>query len=123
MTWYEPWITINCPHCGGEVHIDKVDEDFIEESHMNDNFVEGDNWLHDQRQNEHPKYIPNHHIFLARGLWKIGMKKVLKILSHELFEVAMESKGLKYDPSHAEANWFETLVGKTIKPATPEGVE
>jgi len=114
VSWMEPWITVNSPL--GPIHIDKVDEDYIEEN-INPDFVEGDNWLHDQRQTEHPKCIPDHHIFIASGLWKIGMLKVMKIFVHEYSEVLAEGlKGAKYNQAHYDvANPSETKTGKILR--------
>ena len=111
--WHVPWLSVPSPL--GDIQIDAVDEDYIEESGMNRDFVEGDNWLHDQRQTDHPKYVPDHHIFLAAGLFKIGMPKVIKTLAHELTEVILEAKGQTYEQAHPKANEIETEVGKAVK--------
>ena len=109
MSWCEPWLTLS-----NGIQIDRVDEEYIQESGMNPDFVQGDNWLHDRMQNEHPRYIPDGHVFLAKSLWKIGADKVIKILSHELFEVAFELDGLAYDSAHDRANVIEDEVGRAL---------
>lgn len=111
----EPWITIDYPKLG-KIYVDKVDEDQIEESGINPDFVEGDNWLHDRKQAIHRRYIPDHHIFLARGLFKLGILKVLKTLMHELSEVLAENEGFSYDKAHAEvANPVETEMAQEMR--------
>ena len=120
MKWLEPWTEIDCPlKCGGTIYLDKVNEDYIEESGINPDFVEGDNWLHDQRQKDHPPYVPDHHIFLADGLFKIGFKKVVKTMTHELAELLAEEMGYPYEKAHEEvANPVETEVGEEIHAET-----
>ncbi len=112
VVWLFPWEDIECPlDCKGTIYIDQVDEDYIEESGMNPDFVEGDNWLHDQEQKDHPPYVPDHHIFLSRGLFKIGMKKVWKTFAHELAELILMARGQNYDEAHPQANIVETELG------------
>jgi hypothetical protein len=78
--------------------------------------VEGDNWLHDRKQKIHRRYIPDHHIFIATGLFKIGIFKVVKTLMHELSEVLAESKGFSYDAAHSEvANPVETEIAQEMR--------
>ena len=116
VRWCEPWVEVDCPlPCGGTIYVDKVNEDYIEESGLNRDFVEGDNWLHDQRQKDHPPYVPDHHIFLSTGVFKMGWKKVMKTFTHELTELIFESKGLPYEEAHPIANEVETEIGSEIK--------
>lgn len=102
----EPWIVVNSPI--GPIYVDKVDEDEIEES-IEPDFVEGTNWLHSS-------WLPDHHIALAKGLWKLGNLKVLKTFIHEFSEVLAESRGVKYEKAHSEvANPSETAAAGVLR--------
>ena len=103
----EPWITVNSPI--GPIKVVKVDEDEVEESGIEPDFVEGTNWLHSS-------WLPDHTLALAKGLWKLGMLKVLKIFIHEYSEVLTEAKGVPYEKAHSKAaNPSEITAAKVIK--------
>jgi hypothetical protein len=111
-SWSEPWITVNSPV--GPINVCKVDEEYIEEN-VDPDFVEGDNWKHDGEQTDHPKFVPDHHIFISKELFKVGMYKVFKTFIHEYSEVLAMSKGEKYDEAHSTiANPAETYAAKVI---------
>jgi hypothetical protein len=120
VKWCEPWTEVDCPlECGGIIYVDMVNEDYLEESGINPDFVEGDNWVHDGWQKDHKPYVPDHHIFLSSGIFKIGPKKVIKTFTHEFVEVIAMSHGLTYDESHENfANPAETKIGEVVKAET-----
>jgi hypothetical protein len=96
--------------CKKPIHVDVVDENEVNK--VNPDYVEADNWLHDQRQTDHPKIVPDHHIFLSDMLFSDPLK-VKKTLAHELAEVFAESLGMGYDKAHEEvANPVESEVAK-----------
>jgi hypothetical protein len=114
------WKTIPClePGCKKPIEIDIVDEDKLEASD-NPDFVEGDNWLHDQQQTDHPKYVPDHHILLSSLIFK-EKGKPAKTLAHELAEIVAEDEGMPYDEAHEEiANPVEESVARHRAPRVP----
>lgn len=111
---FEPWITMDSPM--GTIKVVLVDEDCIEDSQVDPDFVEGDNWVHDSQQKDRPRWVPDHTIVLAKGLFKIGGFKVLKTLIHEYSEAIAMSKGMKYNEAHATvANPSERSILEVVK--------
>ena len=103
----EPWIVVNSPV--GPIHVVKVDEDEIEESGLEPDFVEGTNWLHSS-------WLPDHYIALAKGLWKLGQLKVMKTFVHEFAESLAEARRAPYEKAHAKvANPSETKAARILR--------
>ena len=117
-----PWKRFPCiePGCTKQITVDVVPEDAIEESGLNPDLVEGDNWIHDQRQTDHKRGIPDHHIWLTDVTMKAGPVKIVKTLAHELAEVVAEAFGLPYEPAHElVANSVETQEAKAQRHRAP----
>ena len=96
--------------CKRPIYVDMVDENEVNK--VNKDYVEGDNWLHDKRQTDWPKTVPDHHVFLSSILFSDPLK-VKKTLAHELAEVFAESLGMGYNRSHEEvANPVEDEVAQ-----------
>ena len=113
----KPWKTIPCiePGCTKSIHVNVVDEDEIEESGANPDFVEGDNWIHDGKQTDYPQYIPDHHIILSSLIFQDPVK-VDKTLAHELAEIVAMASGIPYEQAHElVANPVETAEAKAAR--------
>ena len=122
--WFTPITILPCmePRCDKQITVGAVDEDYLEESQdgqppLNADFVEGDNWLHDHRQKDHPPYIPDHTVVISTLILKSGdRKKIAKTLGHELAEIVAESAGMDYDTAHETvANPVENEISKEIE--------
>ena len=122
--WFTPIAILPCMEigCDKQIVVGAVDEDYLEESHdsipaLDADFVEGDNWLHDKNQKDHPPYLPDHAVVISTLILRSGdRKKIAKTLGHEFAEVIAESAGMVYDTAHAEvANPVENEIAKEIE--------